>query len=136
MAPCSWKGRRTLQQIRTLSTLLSEKIEKAPNPHVAGQIDEFRTLTFVGLELYGLVTPTLEFWPITAVITTARWNVRDGLNVGASAVRIERVLGPPMEKTGAVLEYQGVKIFGVDRDARTNGIADSREVELLNVRAT
>src|SRR6266446_6876357 len=56
------KGRRTLQQIRTLSTLLSEKIEKAPNPHVAGQIDEFRTLTFVGLELYGLVTPTLEFW--------------------------------------------------------------------------
>jgi len=105
--PLFMKGRRTLQQVRNLSRLLGEKVQKSPNPHVGGQIDEFRTLTFEGLELYGRVTPAQEFSPITAVITTPRWRIRNGLDVGSSAARVASVLGQPMQTTGAILEYQG-----------------------------
>ena len=100
-------GRPTLQHVRGLSSLLKEKIEKAPNRHSPQQIDEYRTLTFEGLELYGRVTPTQEFQTITTVITSAKWKVRHDLNVGTNASRVETLLGPPLQRTNKVLRYQG-----------------------------
>jgi hypothetical protein len=99
--------RPTLQHVRGLSSLLKEKIEKAPNRHSPQQIDEYQTLTFEGLELYGRVTPTQEFQTITTVITSAKWKVRNGLNVGTNASRIETLLGPPLQRTNKVLRYEG-----------------------------
>jgi hypothetical protein len=101
------KGHRTLPQVRRLPTFRDEKIQKAANPHVNGQTDEYRTLRYEGLEVYGLVTPSLEFRPIRMSITTSRWKIRDGLVVGTSPARIARVLGPPTVHTGSVVQYQG-----------------------------
>jgi hypothetical protein len=33
--------------------------------------------------------------------------VRHGLDIGTSALRIENVLGPPMERANGVLRYEG-----------------------------
>ncbi len=101
------KGRLSLQQVTALSTVLKQEIAQAPNRHLPGQINEYRTLVFEGLELYGLVTPTQEFWTITTVITSSKWKVRHGLGIGTSASRIENVLGPPMERANGVLRYEG-----------------------------
>ena len=101
------KGRQSLHQVAALSTLLKEKIEQAPNRHVPGQINEYRTLTFDGLELYGLVKPNKEFRTITTVITSSKWKVRHRLDIGTNAGRIEKILGPPMTRENAVLRYEG-----------------------------
>src|SRR5882757_1669651 len=89
------KDRRTLQQVRNLSKLLGEKVERTPNPHIEGQTIEFRTLVFEGLELHGHITPAQEFSPTTAIITASAWKIRSGLDVGSRATRIKSVLGPP-----------------------------------------
>ena len=110
----------SLERVRGLGKRLREEIRKVPNRHVAGQVDEYRTLVFDGLELYGRVTSAQEFWPVTVAVTSAKWKIRDDLNVGTSAARIQAVLGPPMEVKGNVLLYEGeterVKFY-VDRGA-------------------
>jgi hypothetical protein len=96
-----------LESVRSLGPLLQEEIKTAPNQHDPSQLDEFRTLIFDGLELYGWVAPAELFKPIRVVVTTSQWQIRDDLDVGTSAARIEKALGPPTEAKGGMLRYEG-----------------------------
>ena len=49
---------------------------------------------------------------------------------------LPRVKGPDAGGSQGLIRPDNRKFFGVDRDTGTNGIADSWEVRLLNVRAT
>ena len=49
---------------------------------------------------------------------------------------LPRVKGPDADGSQGLIRPDDRKFFGLDRDTRTNGIPDSREVELVNVRAT
>lgn len=105
--PLFIKGLRSLKQVRRLSLLRSETVTTVPNPFIDGETNEFRTLTFEGLKISGLVRSNGDFGLTSLVITSAKWQVRDGLGVGTRAARIAGILGPPVEKTEALLRYRG-----------------------------
>jgi hypothetical protein len=96
-----------LEDLRSLGPLLHEDVATMPNTHDPNQLEEFRTLVFDGLELYGWVAPAGSFKPIRAVVTNSRWRIGDGLDVGTTAARIETVLGPLTEVSDSVFRYEG-----------------------------
>src|SRR5207249_10441382 len=98
---------KSLPALRRLGQLKAETVEKAANRHNPAQTDEFRTLRFDGLEIYGFVRASQEFWPIHVTITNVHWKVLHGLDVGAPSERDLKVLGQPKEMTGNIMTYQG-----------------------------
>src|SRR5262245_4251820 len=59
----SFLNRQTLQEFRMLAALRRETVERVPNPHIAAETLEYRSLRFDGLEVTGLVERTGAFSP-------------------------------------------------------------------------
>jgi hypothetical protein len=115
----SFLNRQSLQEFRTFAAPRRETVERVPNPHVAAETLEYRSLLFDGLEVKGLVGRTCAFSPVLVRVSSIRWTLPNGLNVGAPRGRIVKVLGAPMKSTDATLAYQGTSdqvTFRVGRD--------------------
>jgi hypothetical protein len=100
-------NRQSLQEFRTLAVLRRETVEKVPNPHAAAQTLEYRSLLFDGLEVRGLMERAGGFSPVFVRVSSTRWTISNGLNVGTPGSRVVTVLGPPMENTDSTLTYHG-----------------------------
>jgi hypothetical protein len=85
----------SLNTAKALGVLQHEDIKKAPSQHIVGEVVEYRTLVFDGLELYGRIKQGTEFLPIRITITRYTWKLRDGLDVGAASDHIQEILGVP-----------------------------------------
>jgi hypothetical protein len=97
----------SLQALRTIGLLKKETVKEVPNPHIPDKLEEFRTLTFDGLVLYGHMRSPEELSPIKITVTGTRWNILHDLNVGTPADGIEEILGPPTEKSDDLIIYRG-----------------------------
>jgi hypothetical protein len=97
----------SLAAVRELGTLRSESVKRLVDPYDPLRVDEFRTLVFDGLEIYGLVDARQVVWPMRVTVTQPQWKIRDDLGVGTSVERLVAVLGAPAERTAEVLLYRG-----------------------------
>ena len=97
----------SLKALRKLNSLKGESVTDSPNPHVAGEKIEFRTLTYNGLTIYGRVLNKSKLSPIQITVTDSRWKILNNLNVGTSSERIEQKLGIPTKEYSGVKQYCG-----------------------------
>src|SRR6266566_5077132 len=95
---------KSLSAIRKLEPPKKESVKKESNPYDAAQSYEYRTFRFEGLEIYGLVRPSDQFWPVHVTVTDARWKILNGLDVGTSATKIAEVLGQPNKIVDNILQ--------------------------------
>jgi hypothetical protein len=99
--------RLSLKDVRALGPVRKEQVKKAPNLHDPLKVDEFRTFSFDGLDLYGFMGDQQEFWPIRVVVSSASWEIAESLAVGSPAARVEEVLGKPATRTPELWTYSG-----------------------------
>ena len=97
---------RPLSEFRIIAPLLGEKASRAQNPHVPSQIDDYRTLRFRGLTVYGRVEDE-DLIPVTATVTTRDWKLAKGLNIGTELTDVFVHLGPATERKDGVYDYCG-----------------------------
>jgi hypothetical protein len=100
---------KSLSQLRHIGILKHESIEHSPNRYDSNKSDEFITLQFDGLTIYAYVKSNDEIWPIHITVTTPKWRILHGLNVGVSDSRITQILGYPTEENKHVRQYIGIK---------------------------
>ncbi len=105
-APLFIKGRK-LQELKKIGKLKKQTVEKSVNPYDPKKIDEFWTLQFDGLDIYGYLHKSDELWPIHITITKPRWKLMHNLTIGTDYSRVVRVLGPPTKKNRGTIEYSG-----------------------------
>jgi hypothetical protein len=105
-APTFIQG-KSLEDFRKIGDIHDEIIKTVPNPHVPTKTDEFRTLKFDGLEIYGLVHSPKEFWPIKLTVFSPRWKILNDLNVGSPAQLIYDALGNPTKQSDDLKQYCG-----------------------------
>ena len=105
-APTFIQG-KSLEDFRNISDVQDEIIDTSPNPHVPSKTDEFRTLKFDGLEIYGLVRSPKEFWPIKIIVSSPRWKILNNLNVGSRSELIYDALGNPTKQSDNLKQYCG-----------------------------
>ena len=98
----------TVERIRSLDRIAKEVTQKAPNPYSKDTI-LFTTLTFEhGLEIaYRTFGKPLQLGLIQVVISSPRWPVKHGLNVGAPIARVTEILGEPFHTSATQLFYKG-----------------------------
>lgn len=99
--------RTPLATLRTLAPLQGEQVKKAANLHDPLKLDEFRTLTFDGLEIYGFIGDQQELWPIRITVSTVVWEIADDLKIGSDAAKVKEILGEPNVSQPEVWLYQG-----------------------------
>lgn len=99
----------SLTDLKAVGKVQREVISMVKNPHVENQIDEVRELYYDGLYIkaYFPAMDHKRFLLEEVEITSARFRVQHGLNVGASVAELERVLGEPDEIKGDVYSYSG-----------------------------
>lgn len=97
-----------LVELRKLAPVRSEQAKKAANLHDPVKVDEFRTLSFDGLEIYGFMGDQGELWPIRITVSSAAWDIADDLKVGSDAARVLEILGEPATRHPQAWLYQGV----------------------------
>jgi hypothetical protein len=100
--------RMPIAELRQLAPLRSEQAKKAANPHDPLKVDEFRTLSFEGLEIYGFMGDHGELWPVRITVTSAAWEIAEDLKVGSDAARVTDILGEPTTRGPEAWLYQGV----------------------------
>jgi hypothetical protein len=94
--------------IRKLGPLKSQKITQQPDPYNSAEIEEYHTLQFDGLEIYGRVEINhRDFRPVRVTVSGPSWKILHGLGVGTPAQRIEEVLGQPNDSGEGILKYNG-----------------------------
>ena len=93
--------------LRALAPLRQEQVKKAANPHDPLKVDEFRTLTFDGLEIYGFMGDQGELWPVRISVSSPDWEIAEDLRVGSDAARVQTVLGEPTTSSTEARLYQG-----------------------------
>jgi hypothetical protein len=98
---------KSIEGLRKLGELKNEIVKKSSNPHDPTKTDEFRTLIFEGLEIYGFIHPPQKFWLIQIIITKPEWKILNDLNVGSPAERIIKVLGKPNKEFDNMRHYRG-----------------------------
>jgi len=98
---------KSLEGLRKLGKLKNEIVKKTSNRHNPNKKDEFRTLIFKGLEIYGYVHSSQELWLIQIIITKSDWKILNDLNVGSPAERIFKVLGKPDKEIVNMRQYHG-----------------------------
>lgn len=104
--PAFARDRHSLDEFRSLGKVITERHKRESNPYDPTQENQFVELVFNGLLIYGrLDKETLRL--IRVKITGSKWNVQDGLNVGAAAARIKKKLGMPTKQSPASQEYCG-----------------------------
>ena len=96
-----------LSDVKKLVKINKEYITKSANKYNKNKIDEFLTLQFDGLEIYGYLKSPSELWLIHVTITSHRWGILYGLIVGSDASRISQYLGTPVEQKKNMKIYYG-----------------------------
>ncbi len=99
----------SLTDLKAVGKVQREVISTVRNAHVKNQIDEVRELYYDGLYIkaYFPGGDHKRFLLQEVEITSARFRIRHGLNVGASVTELHRVLGQPDEIKGDVHSYFG-----------------------------
>jgi len=113
---------KSLPEIRAIGALINEIMVTEPSKYYPGRFVEYRTLQFDGLVIYGRVSSSGEFGPITITISKSQWHILYGLDVGVSVEKVRATLGPPTKQAQGAYEYCGeteCAQFLVDRDKVT-----------------
>jgi len=99
----------SLTDLKAVGKIEREVISTVRNPHVENQVDEVRELYYDGLYVraYFPAKDHKRLFLEEVEITSARFRVKHGLNVGASVTELQRVLGQPDEVKGDVYSYFG-----------------------------
>lgn len=107
--PLFIKGKSSLTEFRSLGSVLHERHEKKSNPYDEKLKDEFVVLVFDGLEIYGRVDKraSKKFLPIRIKITSPKWRISGGLDIGADAKMVKSKLGSPTKRSVGSEEYCG-----------------------------
>ena len=107
--PMFIKGKRSLAEFRSLDTVLHERHEEKVNSYDEKLKDKFVLFVFDGLEIYGRIDERIskKFLPIRIKITSPKWNISGGLDVGADAKIIKMKLGLPKKRSVGYAEYCG-----------------------------
>jgi hypothetical protein len=109
----AWEGptflkEESIEAIRALGKISHESTETISNPHGEGVIHLYRITFSEGLEIFARTFGSPEQTQVMKItITSPKWPVKYGLNVGAPASRIFDVLGEPARK-----EHEGLVYFG------------------------
>lgn len=107
--PLFLKGKSNLAELRLLDSVLHEQHEEKSNPYDEKLKDEFVSLDFDGLEIYGRIDKrvSMNFLPIRIKITSPKWSIWGGLDIGADAKMVKNKLGTPTKNTVGSEEYCG-----------------------------
>ena len=105
-APLFMKG-KSLSELRKLGTLINERLDKSPSKYITDKIEEYITLQFDGLEIYGWVRSPEELAPIRITVTKSHWHILKGLDVGAPTEHILQTLDQPTKEMKNIFEYCG-----------------------------
>jgi hypothetical protein len=94
----------SLMDLKAVGKIEREVISTVRNPHVENQIDEVRELYYDGLYVraYFPAKDHERLFLEEVEITSPRFGVKHGLNVGASVAELKAVLGEPDEIKGDV----------------------------------
>lgn len=109
----AWEGpiflkEKSIEAIRALGKIRHETTETISNPHREGVIHLHRITFSEGLEIYVRTFGSpVQTQIIHVTITSPKWPVKDGLNVGAPVSRVIDVLGEPARK-----DHERVMYFG------------------------
>jgi hypothetical protein len=96
--------------IRAIGRVISVDVEPPYEaPHDKGVMLEQRTYNFEGLQVVAhFVKWHNENGFVTeAVVTSSKWKIEKGLNVGSSTNTVIRILGEPTSKSKSTYEYCG-----------------------------
>ena len=99
----------SLTDLKAVGKVEREVVSTVKNAHVGNQIDEVRELYYEGLYIkaYFPAKDHKRFLLQEVQITSPRFRIKHGLNVGASVAELHRVLGTPDEVKGDVYSYAG-----------------------------
>jgi len=99
----------SLADLQAVGKVQREVVSTVKNRHVENQIDEIRELYYDGLyvKAYFPAKDYEGFLLEEVEITSQRFQIKHGLNVGASVAELQRVLGEPDEVEGGVHSYSG-----------------------------
>ena len=99
----------SLTDLKAVGKVEREVVSTVKNAHVGNQIDEVRELYYEGLYIkaYFPAKDHKRFLLQEVRITSPRFRIKHGLNVGASVAELHRVLGTPDEVKGDVYSYAG-----------------------------
>ncbi|KRT68718.1 MAG: hypothetical protein XU15_C0017G0017 [candidate division NC10 bacterium CSP1-5] len=99
----------SLTDLKAVGNVQREVVSTVKNRHDENQIDEVRELYYDGLYVraYFPAKDHKRLFLEEVEITSARFRVKHGLNVGASVTELQRVLGQPDEVKGDVYSYFG-----------------------------
>jgi len=99
----------SLTDLKAVGNVQREVVSTVKNRHDENQIDEVRELYYDGLYVraYFPAKDHKRLFLEEVEITSARFRVKHGLNVGASVTELQRVLGQPDEIKGDVYSYFG-----------------------------
>ena len=99
----------SLTDLKAVGKVQREVVSTVKNRHVENQIDEIRELYYDGLYIraYFPGGDHKRFLLQEVEITSARFRVKHGLNVGTSVAELKAVLGEPDEIKGDVYSYSG-----------------------------
>ncbi len=99
----------SLMDLKTVGNVQREVVSTVKNRHVENQVDEIRELYYDGLYVraYFPAKDHKRLFLEEVEITSARFRIKHGLNVGASVTELQRVLGQPDEIKGDVYSYFG-----------------------------
>ncbi len=109
----AWEGpiflkEKSIEAIRALGKIRYETTETISNPHGEGVIHLDRVTFSEGLEIYVRTFGSpVQTQILHVTITSPKWPVKDGLNVGAPVSRAIDVLGEPARKDRERLMYFG-----------------------------
>ncbi len=98
---------KSFKVLCTIAPLKHDLVKIEANEFVDGDRNELHTLVFDGLEVYGNVLHQDDFLPFSVTVTSDRWLIPQGLNIGVATEKITEVLGKPDEISGSELAYHG-----------------------------
>ena len=99
----------SLMDLKAAGKVHREVVATVRNPHVENQIDEVRELYYDGLYVraYFPAKDHKRLFLEEVEITSPRFKIKHGLDVGTPVAELERVLGEPDEIKGDVYSYSG-----------------------------
>ncbi len=99
----------SLTDLKAVGKIEREVVSTVRNPHVENQIDEVRELYYDGLYVraYFPAKDHKRLFLEEVEITSPRFKIKHGLDVGTPVAELERVLGEPDEIKGDVYSYSG-----------------------------
>ena len=99
----------SLTDLKLVGKIQREVVSTVKNRHVENQVDEVRELYYDGLYIkaYFPAKDHKRFLLQEVQITSPRFRIKHGLNVGVPVAELQRVLGQPDEVKGGVYSYFG-----------------------------